>query len=263
MMIYMVKEELLKKLDEELKLRKYSRKTNKKYTEIVKKFLDSGKAPREYLLLYVDKSNSMIRGIYFAIKFYYENVLKEDFKGKVPLAKSGLKLPVVISRKYVNDMFSVTKNFKHRIVLGVLYYGGLRLDEGRNLKWEDIDFERKIIHIKHAKGGKERIVFFHDNLRQILIEDGVKNKGLVLVSERGTKYSERSIQAIVKNAAKKAGINKKISPHTLRHSFATHLLEGGADIRYIQKLLGHKDLKTTQVYTHVANRDITNLARLL
>ena len=84
-----------------------------------------------------------------------------------------------------------------------------------------------------------------------------------MISERGTKYSERTIQQIVKNASKKAGIKKRVTPHTLRHSFATHLLEAGADIRYIQQLLGHKNLRTTQIYTHVANRDIKKLANLL
>ncbi|RLF27790.1 MAG: integrase, partial [Thermoplasmata archaeon] len=87
--------------------------------------------------------------------------------------------------------------------------------------------------------------------------------GLILTSERGRKYNERTIQQIVKNAARKAGIRKKVTPHTLRHSFATHLLEAGADIRYIQQLLGHKSLRTTQIYTHIANRDIKRLANLL
>ena len=102
----------------------------------------------------------------------------------------------------------------------------------------------------------------HDKLKDIIAKNGMK-EGLVMVSERGSQYDERTIQAIVKNAAKKAGIAKKVTPHTLRHSFATHLLEGGADIRYIQKLLGHANLQTTQVYTHVANKDIKKLAELL
>ena len=92
---------------------------------------------------------------------------------------------------------------------------------------------------------------------------GVDKEGLVLRSQRGRKYNKRTIQKIVKKAAEKAEIKKKTSPHTLRHSFATHLLEGGADIRYIQRLLGHKDLRTTQIYTHIANKDIKNLANLL
>ncbi len=139
----------------------------------------------------------------------------------------------------------------------------MRVNEVINLRWQDIDFERGLIHIKRGKGGKERVVFLHKKLKELLKEYGIKNTGLVLISERSKKYSERTIQQIVKNASKKAGIKKKVTPHTLRHSFATHLLEAGADIRYIQKLLGHKNLRTTQIYTHIANKDIKKLADLL
>ena len=145
----------------------------------------------------------------------------------------------------------------------MLYYAGLRLSEVRNLRWQDIDFERKLIHVKQAKREKERVVFLHERLKELLKEYGIKQSGFVLISERGNRYCERTIQQIVKNAARKAGIKKKVTPHTLRHSFATHLLEAGADIRYIQQLLGHKSLRTTQIYTHVANKDIKKLANLL
>ena len=97
----------------------------------------------------------------------------------------------------------------------------------------------------------------------MLVNYGIRRSGLILISERSKKYNERTIQQIVKNAARKAGIKKKVTPHTLRHSFATHLLEAGADIRHIQQLLGHKRLRTTQIYMHVANKDIKRLANLL
>jgi len=160
-------------------------------------------------------------------------------------------------------LFEVTKNLKHKLVLALLYYAGLRLSEVRNLKWEDIDFEREVIHVKQAKGEKERVVFLHKKLKELLMKYGIKKSGIVLVSDRWKRYNERTIQQIVKNAARKAGIKKKVTPHTLRHSFATHLLEARADIRYIQQLLGHKSLRTTQIYTHVANKDIKKLAELL
>ena len=131
--------------------------------------------------------------------------------------------------------------------------------------WEEkkVDFERKTIQLKIAKGEHQRTIFLHEKLIEHLNKFKVHREGLIFESNRGKKYSKGTIQKIVKNSVKKAKINKRVSPHTLRHSFATHLLEAGADIRYIQKLLGHKNLQTTQIYTHVANKDIKNLANLI
>ncbi|MEM4244914.1 MAG: tyrosine-type recombinase/integrase, partial [Candidatus Nanoarchaeia archaeon] len=200
---------------------------------------------------------------YFALKFFHENVLNTGFEEKLPLARKSLKLPLVLSKEEINKMIEATNNLKHKLVIMFLYYAGLRLDEVRNLKWEDVDFDREIIHLKTAKGDKERIVFLHKKLIDMLKMYGTKEEGLIFVSQREGKYNKRTIQQIVKSASKKAGIKKNITPHTLRHSFATHLLESGADIRHIQQLLGHKDLKTTQIYTHVANKEIKKLANLL
>jgi site-specific recombinase XerD len=145
-----------------------------------------------------------------------------------------------------------------------LYYAGLRLDEIRNIKWTDLDFERELIHLKIAKGGRERVVFLHKRLQDTLKVYGLGDEGLIFIPESGRdRYNPRTIQQIVKKAAKKAKVKKHVTPHTLRHSFATHLLESGADIKYIQLLLGHRDIKTTQIYTHVANKDLTKLAQLL
>lgn len=253
---------LIGKLIEEIKLRKYSYETGKAYIYVVKEFLKSGLGPREFLLRYSGKSRSTARGAYFALKFFHESVLGERFDESVPLAKNSLKLPVVLGRDEVARMMEVTANPKHRNVLMLLYYAGMRLGEAIGIRWEDIDFERGLIHIKNAKGGKERIVFLHPKLKMSLkAHDEVE--GLVFLSQRERKYNKRTVEKIVGNAAAKAGIGKNVTPHTLRHCFATHLLEAGADIRYIQHLLGHKDLKTTQIYTHVANKDIKKLANML
>ncbi len=254
--------QLVGRLIEEIKLRKYSYETGKVYVYVVKEFLKSGMGPRDFLLSNTDKSKSTVRTLYFALKFFFENVLDEKFDEKIPLAKRSLRIPVVLGREEVNKMIDATHNVKHKLVLMFLYYAGLRLDEVRNVKWVDVDFEREIIHVKVTKGEKERVVFLHPKLGDKLKFYG-EAAGLVFVSERGRRYNKNTIQKIVKKVAKKVGIRKNVTPHTLRHSFATHLLEGGADIRYIQALLGHKDLKTTQIYTHVANRDIKNLACLL
>lgn len=253
----------MQKLREELKLRRYSDRTAKRYSDVVNKYVKSGKTARDFLLSYSDKSKSTMRGTYFALKFYNENVLSQKFDEKIPLARKSSALPVVLGREEVMGMLNAVFNPKHRLVLGLLYYAGMRLNEIRKLKWQDIDFERKIIHIKKAKGDKDRIVFLHGALNNIIENNGIKKEGYVLISERGLLYNDRTVQEIVKIAAKKAKITKNVSPHTLRHSFATHLLEAGADIRHIQKLLGHSNLQTTQIYTHVANRDIKKLAVLL
>ncbi|HEC89741.1 MAG TPA: integrase [Thermoplasmatales archaeon] len=254
---------LIGKLIEEIKLRKYSYQTGKLYIGVVKRFLKSKETPREFLLSYSNKSRSTMRTTYFALKFFYNNVLKERFDEDIPLAEKKTRLPVVLSKGEITRMIDVTENLKHKLVLMFLYYAGLRLDELVNLRWQDVDFDREIIHMKTSKGDKERVIFLHPKLKDMLKVYGIKKQGLLFKSQRDKKYSPRSIQQIVKKSARKANINKKVTPHTLRHSFATHLLEAGVDIRYIQELLGHKSLRTTQIYTHVTTRDIRKLADLL
>ncbi len=253
---------MLTKLWEEIQLRGYSKETGKAYETIINAFLESGKSPREYLLVQADKSRSTMRTVYFALKFFQEKVLQQKFAENLPLAKKTIKIPLVLSKEEVHQMMRATTNLKHRLLLHFLYYAGLRLDEVRNLQAQDIDLPRDIIHLKTAKGSKERIIFLHERIKELLaMQDHAE--GLLFLSQQGKKYVKRSIQEMVKTAAHKANIKKKVTPHTLRHSFATHLLEGGADIRYIQALLGHANLKTTQIYTHVANKDIKRLATLL
>lgn len=254
---------LVGKLIEEVKLRRYSYQTGKSYIYVVKDFLASGKTVREFLLTYTSKSKSTMRSVYFALKFFYKNVLNKSFEEKLPLARKSLKLPLVLSKEEISRMIESTNNMRHKLILMFLYYAGLRLDEARNIKWQDINFDRETIHLKTAKGDKERVVFLHKKLIDALKMYGISQEGLIFVSQRDGLYNKRTIQQIVKYSSRKAGIRKKVTPHTLRHSFATHLLEAGADIRYIQQLLGHKDLKTTQIYTHVANKDIKRLANLI
>ena len=257
------KNKLLKITKEELILRGYSSKTIKQYLNFVEKFIKSKKQPREFLLTYSDKSKSTMRNIYFILKFYYKNVLKKEFPKEIPKAKKEEKLPEVLNKEEINKLLNSTQNIKHKLILHLLYYAGLRLNELLNLKIEDLDFQRKVIHLKNTKSNKHRIIFLHEKIEEIIKQYEPAKKGLLLKSDRMTKYSQRTIQQIIKNLSKKCQITKKVTPHTLRHSFATHLLEAGCDIRYIQKLLGHKKLETTQIYTHIANKNIKNLAKLL
>lgn len=257
------KERLLQELETDLKLRKYSPKTIEKYKYYSQLYIESGKSPREFLEKYVNKSRNTIRSVYFALSYFQKNILKENFNEEMPLAKKKIILPNVLNKEEILNIIEKTENLQHKIVLMFLYYAGLRLDEVKNLKWENLDFQRKTIQLKKTKGEHQRTIFLHEKLIEKLDEFKIPRQGNIFESNRGKKYSDETIEKIVKQAAQRAKINKRVTPHTLRHSFATHLLEAGCDIRYIQKLLGHSALQTTQIYTHVANKDIKNLSKLL
>lgn len=156
--------EQIEKLTEELKLRGYSKETIRAYKNIVNDFLNSKNNERDYLLSKADMSRSALRTAYFALQFYFKNVLKKDFKENIPLAKNREKLPVVLSRNEVKNMIDSTSNLNHKYVLMFLYYAGLRLDELINLNERDIDYERGLIHLKKTKGSKDRVIFLHDRL---------------------------------------------------------------------------------------------------
>ena len=165
-------------------------------------------------------------------------------------------LPIVLSEKEIGDLLNATENIKHKAILMLAYSAGLRLSELTNVKITDIDSNRMQIRIEQGKGKKDRYTLLAVKLLAILREYFVlfKPKEWLFEGADGGQYSVRSIQAIMKDATKKAGIKKKVSVHTLRHSFATHLLENGTDLRYIQSLLGHSSSKTTEIYTHITTK---------
>ena len=157
-------------------------------------------------------------------------------------------------------MIDFTLNIKHKLILKVLYGCGLRVSEITGLKKEDINFNEDLIHIRLAKGKKDRFVKIPESLKEDLESYCKLNKDEILFpSNRGGKLTKKTIGKIVENSAKKAGITKDVYPHLLRHSFATHLLENGTDLRIIQKLLGHSDIKTTQIYTQISQASIKNV----
>src|SRR3989338_3868018 len=156
----------LNRFSEEIVLRGYSAKTKKVYLQIMENFLSSQKSPRDFLLMRSSKSRSTLRLSYFALRFYYEKILQQPFDEKLPLAKRQQSLPIVLNREEVHKMIDRTVNFKHRLVLQLLYYAGLRLNELISLQWTDIDFKREIIHIKQGKENKDRVVFLHAILAQ-------------------------------------------------------------------------------------------------
>jgi integrase/recombinase XerD len=198
-----------------------------------------------------------------AIKGFYKVVYNKNFKIKdIQRPKKSKKLPIVLSKEEVRKLFDQIKNLKHRAILMLIYSGGLRISEVINLKLTDIDKNRKIIRILGAKGKKDRIVGLSDKILLILREYYKVYRPTVYLfesTEEGKKYSTRSIQSVFNRAKHEAGINRSATVHTLRHSYATHLLEAGVDLRIIQELLGHKSSKTTEIYTHVSTRTIQSV----
>jgi site-specific recombinase XerD len=158
-------------------------------------------------------------------------------------------------------MFDVTVNLKHRCILITIYSGGLRRSELINLRPEDIDSERKLIKIRDSKGKKDRYTILSDKLLFLLREyhNRYRPVNWLFEGQSGNRYSASSIENIFRAAVKKAGIGKYVTPHSLRHSFATHLLEQGINLRYIQEILGHNSSKTTEIYTHVAMHELGNI----
>lgn len=188
--------------------------------------------------------------------FYRELFLKNielDFTRKVRRSE---KLPVVLSKSEVVLLLQAPSNLKHRAILSTLYSGGLRLGEVLNLQPEDIDSKRMVIRIVQGKGRKDREVMLSPRLLNLLRAYWSEYRPTTYLYEGrpGKQYSSRSVQAVMKKAMEKAGITKKATVHSLRHSFATHLLEDGVDVRFVQEFLGHKNLSTTQIYTHLTDR---------
>ena len=190
------------------------------------------------------------------LKFYYEKVLDKPVeKYYVPRPRKEKKLPEVLSEQEVTKILKQIKNLKHKCIIYLIYSAGLRLTEAVHLKISDIQSDRKQIFIRSAKGNKDRYVILSDIILELLRKyyKVYHPKKWLFEGLPGKQFSKRKIQRILKEAVGKAGIKKKATTHTLRHSFATHLLEHGTDLRYIQELLGHKSSKTTEIYTHVTH----------
>lgn len=197
-----------------------------------------------------------------AIKFYLEFVKKGERKVyHIDRPRKERKLPMVLSEDEVVAMLTATSNLKHKSILCLFYSAGLRRSELLKLKPADIDRGRSMIYVRGGKGKKDRITLLSKVACALLLRyvEIYQPKEYLFEGEHGGPYSERSVHGIVKRAARQAGINKNVSPHTLRHSFATHLLERGTDLRYIQELLGHESSRTTELYAHVTKRGFEQL----
>lgn len=265
----------LKLFTEKLVLKRYSNSTLKTYcNEFMQLLLLLGNHPaqdvtaeqlKKYMLycnLKLKLSENTLHSRLNALKFYYEQVLrKEKFFWEIPRPKKQLQLPKVFNQDDIAAIIKAAKNIKHKTMLMLAYAAGLRISEVVSIHVQDIDSKRMTIFIRQAKGKKDRVVVLSPVLLVMLREYWKKSKlnknGYLFPGlNKDEPYSSRSLQQVLADAKEKAGILKPGSIHSLRHSFATHLLDKGTDVTMIQKLLGHNDIKTTLRYLHVTNRDL-------
>ena len=224
------------------------------------------KEVREYLLYLIREkkvSTSTVNQCYHALKFLYERTLeRERVMARVPRVKTHKKLPIVLDREEVESLFSVMKNVKHRAILMLIYSSGLRLMEAAHLKVTDIDSKRMLLRVRQGKGSKDRYTILSKTALEALREYWNQyrpQEWLFAGRFPGKPLHGRSIQKVLIKAKKLAGIKKPATIHTLRHSFATHLLEAGTDLYHIHLLLGHSSLNTTTIYLHVSRKELVRI----
>jgi len=197
-----------------------------------------------------------------ALKLYYGQILKGDFVCGIKRPKKDKKLPIVLSQEEVLRIFTSVSNIKHKTILMLVYSAGLGVGEVARLKPEDIDSNRMLIHVKGSKGRKGRYTILSETALETLRQYWKQYKPvkwLFPAPDKERHITIRTAQRVFEKACKIAGIKKNVTIHSLRRSFATHLLENGIDLRYIQELLGHKSSKSTEIYTHLGTRDFVRI----
>jgi integrase/recombinase XerD len=258
----------IEKLKTELKIRGFSPLTGRNYSFFVEKFMQKTKKEskdlneddaKAYLAEMFDtKSKNTIMLAAASLKFFYKEILGKEF-ANVKMPKKDNKLPEVLTKDEVKKMIASADNQKSRLIISLLYSTGLRVSELVNLKVDDVNFADKSGWVRRGKGAKDRLFVLSENLGKEL-QEYLAGKEHKFIFSKDEPLTTRNIQKIIKGTNARAGITKKVTPHTLRHSFATHLLEQGTDIRLIQTMLGHSSLSTTQVYTHVSSDQIKKVA---
>ena len=267
--------EQIEKFKQWLRSRRYSQSTLTTYSEALKSFLvfyrekPISQITNEDVIVYnnefIIKNNfsaSYQNQIVNAVKLFFSIVENRKISiDAIHRPKGDKRLPSVLSKEEVFKIIDVTTNLKHKTLLALTYSSGLRISEALSMKSRDIDSKRMLIHVKNAKGKKDRYTLLSAKVLLLLREyySIYKPTDYLFEGQYGGQYSSRSAQVVIQESAKKAGILKHISLHTLRHSFATHLLEGGTDLRYIQELLGHSSPKTTMIYTHVTSNSFKKI----
>ena len=265
----MQKEEFLKNLETEIKISKLSPYTLRNYLDFNKKLLEHlNKNPEEINQQDIknfladkmsDKSSSSVILFLAAIKFANLSILETDPTLGIKRPKNEKKIPIVLTKQEINSLINSTKTLKSKLILQLLYSSGLRVSEIVNLKPNDIVFTENIGWVRKGKGKKDRMFILSKNLIKKLEKFVKKNSSWAYLFSQEKPLTTRNIQKIVQKAAKNANLNKNVHVHTIRHSFATHLLEEGVDIRKIQVLLGHSSLNTTQLYTHISSSQLKQI----
>lgn len=252
-----------------LEVKRYSSNSIETYVNAFRQFLMyfknvdvdvlTEKQIEQYINLQVTErgiSVSYQKQLVAAIKFWYNGVLGKNISLDYLYPDRGeFKIPMVFSQEEIKKILEVCENLKHKAILATIYSCGLRLSELTNLKIKDVDSSAMTVTVRQGKGNRDRVVVLSEKLL-VLLRDYFKEykpKEYLFEGQTGGKYSERSVQQVLKQILVKAKINKQGSVHTLRHSYATHLIEQGTDIRFVQELLGHKSIKTTLIYTHLTD----------
>ena len=270
----MEKEEFLRKLEVELKIAKNSPYTQRNYLDANRKFLSYIKKEldnldeddvKEYLAENLSESSASSIVVFLsALRFSFSAILKKDLTLNIKRPKKERRIPAVLTKEEVKVLLDNLPNKKSKLMVSLIYACGMRVSELTSLQIKDFDFDERVGHIRQAKGKKDRLFnipdFLFEDLKNIKeIQEETKQEYLFSNPTTGEKLTTRNLQKIVSKAVKRAGIKKSVHPHTLRHSFATHLLENDVDIRKIQELLGHADLSTTQIYTHISNEELKKI----
>lgn len=261
-------------VEKECKRRRYSERTAKAYVHCINRFLDwsgktidviSKKDASEYLAYLNErgKSGSTLNVYHMAIRFLFEDILRKDIKLNIRYSKVPLKLPEVLTKDETRRLITAITNEKHKLMVELMYSAGLRVSEMLNLKIGEINFDNNYGFVRQGKGRKDRIFVLSEKLKPKILDlikrEGLENEGLLFISNLGRKYTTRSIQKIIDKATINAEIEKNVHPHTLRHSFATHLIENGHSVNEVQALLGHKSPETTMIYVHLASPNMLEI----
>ena len=268
----MIPQEFLKKLETELKISKNSNYTIRNYIRANSELLYfCGKQPDKIEIDDVkafmaekltEQAASTIIVFLSALRFAYSNLFGTDITAGIKRPKREKKIPAVLTKDELKKLLAAIPIKKSKLMVSLTYACGFRVSELLNLNVNDLNFDEMIGHVRQAKGKKDRVFnipkFLLKQLKRQVQKQKEQNEDHLFSGPNG-KLTDRNIQKIVKLAAQKAGINKDVHPHTLRHSFATHLLENGTDIRMIQELLGHADLSTTQIYTHISTEELKKI----